>query len=330
MSRIIQIVTVFLFIFMLIFESGYGSAKINQPKITPNSSAQIKYSELDSWYYWEVKESFIIGGETKKLYQIGEISNRQGQSRLLKKDTNSVWATTNLYAKMGVDVGVTCVFPEKKGNGHCCRLESKINEVNGIGIKLKVLVSGTLFLGEVIEPIKSIKDPIRKLNHGVMFSEKPKAIKFSYKYKSGQKRVKSVYNTIPVDGSDKGEFCLILQKRWEDDKGNVFATRIGGARNFFNDTRSNWVNDTIITIHYGNISKEPFYVPNIMGLIPQTSELYVKNSKKEMVPLIETGWSTNNETPTHLILYFTSSFEGINYIGSPESMFWIDNIQLIY
>jgi hypothetical protein len=330
MAYITQIEAILLFLTIFISEQKNCSSQEKQTKIAPNRGAQIKYSELDSWYYWEVSESFIIGGATQKLYQLGKISNPQGQSRLLEKDPSSVWATTNLYAKMGVDVGVACVFPEKKGNGYCCRLESKINEINVIGVKIKVLVSGTLFLGEVIEPVRSIKDPIRKLNHGIAFSGKPKAIKFSYKYNSGQKRVKSVYSSTPVDGSDKGEFCLILQKRWEDEKGNVFATRIGGARNFFSDTSNNWVNDTTITIHYGNITKEPFYDPKIMGLIPQISELYVKNSKNEMGPLTETGWDTNDETPTHLILYFTSSFEGINYTGSPQSVFWIDNIQLIY
>jgi hypothetical protein len=330
MPGIIKNSTIFFIFIVLVPGLKSGLSQVKQQNIISKTGPQIKYSNLDSWYYWEVNESFIVGGATKKLYQIGKVPNPLGLNKLLEKDSESAWATTNLYAKMGVDVGIPCVFPEKKDNGYCCRLESKINEVNVIGMKLKVLVSGTLFLGEVMEPVRSVKDPIRKLNHGIIFSGKPKAIQFSYKYKSGQKRVKSVYGSTPVDGPDKGEFCMILQKRREDENGNVYATRIGGARNFFNDTANKWVNDTTITIRYGNITKEPFYNPKIMGLIPQISELYVKNSKNKMVPLTETGWDTGDETPTHLILYFTSSFEGINYTGSPESVFWIDNIRLIY
>ncbi len=306
------------------------SSQVKQKNVTLKTYPQIKYSDLDSWYFQEVKESSIIGGSIKKLYQVGIKSNSTLRDKILEKDSESMWATTNLYAKMGVDLGVSCVYPEKKDKGYCCRMESGINKVDVLGIKIKVLVSGALFLGEVIEPVKSVRDPIRKLNHGISFTEKPKAIQFSYKYKSGRNRQRVFYSSTDVEGPDKGEFCMILQKRWEDQKGNVYAKRIGGARNFFNDTDNKWVNDTTISILYGDISKESFYNPKTMGLIPQISELYVKNSKNKMVPITETGWDNFNEAPTHLILYFTSSFEGIKYIGSPESVLWIDNIKLIY
>jgi hypothetical protein len=39
--------------------------------------------------------------------------------------------------------------------------KEKLEEVNLIGLKLKVLVAGTLFLGGVTEPVKSLKDPVR-------------------------------------------------------------------------------------------------------------------------------------------------------------------------
>ena len=67
-----------------------------------------------------------------------------------------------------------------------------------------------------------------------------------------------------------------------------------------------------------------------MGLIPEVAEVYVKNSKGKMVPLVETGWGNESDVPTHIILYFTSSYQGVQYIGSPESVFWVDNIEFIY
>jgi hypothetical protein len=67
-----------------------------------------------------------------------------------------------------------------------------------------------------------------------------------------------------------------------------------------------------------------------MGLIPSVGKVYVKNSKGAMVPLVETGWGKPGETPTHMIMYFTSSYEGMKYTGSTESVFWVDNIELIY
>jgi methyl coenzyme M reductase beta subunit len=69
----------------------------------------------------------------------------------------------------------------------------------------------------------------------------------------------------------------------------VYATRIGGARNFLSDTGNKWVTDTIVDVRYGDITQEPFFDPKLMGLIPQVSELYVKNSRNQMVPLNRNG-----------------------------------------
>jgi hypothetical protein len=49
-----------------------------------------------------------------------------------------------------------------------------------------------------------------------------------------------------------------------------------------------------------------------------------------MVPVVETDWASTDEKPTHLILYFTSSYEGIDFTGSPNSTLWIDNITFVY
>jgi len=56
---------------------------------------------------------------------------------------------------------------------------------------------------------------------------------------------------------------------------------------------------------------------------------YVRNSKGKSVQLKETGWAADNETPTHLILQFSSSNGGA-FIGSPGNTFWIDNVRLVF
>lgn len=297
-------------------QSSAGTLKSGEVK-----SEQLKYSDLNTWYYINVKESGLIGGETKRLYRIGKSA---------ESEIENPWSTTNIFAKIGVDVAAPCVFPEKTDDGFCCRMESKVVSVDVIGIKVKVLVSGTLFLGNVVEPVRSVSDPIRKLNHGISFSGKPKALQFSYKYNAGNVRKRVYYSEKVAKGVDMGELCLILQQRREDESHNVLAKRVGGTRLFFKDTGNKWVKDTTVEIYYGNITNEPFYKPDIMGLIPQVSELYVKNSKNKLVSLRETGWGTKNDTPTHLVMYFTSSYEGINFTGSPNSVLWIDDIKFIY
>lgn len=295
-----------------------------------DTSGQLKFSSFDSWYYRMVTESAIIGGEVKQLFKIGDSRFVPQEEDIYRKDSESAWETSNFYAKIGIDKAINNVFPEPSGEGYCCRLETNVFGVKALGLKLNVLVAGCLFVGSMIEPVRNIRDPLKRMNHGVAFTDKPKAIRFDYRYDPGKNRIKSIYTSLPVKGSDKAEFCMILQKRWEDEHGNVMAIRIGGTRNLLSGTEKKWVRDTTFTIHYGNITNEPFYNHEIMGLIPEVSEMYVKNSKDQLVPLTETSWGRKEERPTHLVLYFTSSYQGIDFTGSPESVLWIDNLQFIY
>jgi hypothetical protein len=61
----------------------------------------------------------------------------------------------------------------------------------------------------------------------------------------------------------------------------------------------------------------------------QVEERYAVNSKGKSVPIKEVGWADASETPTHIVLQFTSSHGGA-YIGSPGNTFWIDNVKLVY
>jgi hypothetical protein len=317
---------------IVLFALGSGFRAFSQGKSSSflNNSNQLNYSSLDYWYSRKLKESMLLSGQTIELYGIGKVDLQSDFYDIKLKDPKSPWGTTNIYSKMILDVGNTRVYPEKRDAGYCCRLETAIRKDNIAGLKVEVLIAGTLFLGELIEPVRGLKDPIKNVNHGIPFSKKPKAIKFDYKYHVGNHLVEAIYSVAPTDGTDKAEFCMILQKRWEDKNGNVFATRIGGARQFFTGTVSQWVNGAIFPVFYGDITGLPEYNSQTMGLMPQVGEVYVRNSQNKMVRVIETGWGKPDDLPTHLILYFTSSYKGIQYIGSPESVFWVDNIEFLY
>jgi hypothetical protein len=295
-----------------------------------DQTGQLNYSSFDLWYSRKVQESVLLSGKTIELYGIGKVDPRADLFDTKLKDPQSPWGTTNIYSKMVLDLGNTRVFPEKRGNGYCCRLETAIRKDNIAGLKVEVLIAGTLFVGDLIEPVKGLKDPLKNVNQGIPFRQKPKAVKFDYKHRIGTQRVNAVYTTQPVGGPEKAEFCMILQKRWEDQNGNVFASRIGGARQFFTGTVSQWINGAIFQITYGDITHLPEYDAKTMGLIPESGEVYVKNSHGKMVPLIEKAWGKPTDEPTHLILYFTSSYEGVKYIGSPGTVFWVDNFEFVY
>ena len=311
---------------------GSGESAFSQIKSSSflDNSGQLNYSSLDYWYARKIKESVLLSDKTIDLFGVGKVDPQSDFFDTKLRDDQSPWCTTNIYAKMVLDIGNTRVFPEKRGTGYCCRLETAIRKDNIVGLKIEVLIAGTLFVGDMIEPVRGMKDPLKNVNQGIPFNLKPKAIKFDYKYSIGKQSVKADYHIVPLEENDKAEFCLVLQKRWEDKEGNVFATRIGGARQFFTGTVDQWINGAVFPITYGDITHLPNYDANTMGLITKDYSVYVKNSQDKMVPLIETGWGKPDDFPTHMILYFTSSYKGVQYIGSPKTVFWVDNIELVY
>ena len=75
---------------------------------------KIKYGDMNSWVTRTIKESAVLGGNTKTLYEIGPGQTIDGA----KPYTNlggSPWATSNVYAKvMGVVKCSNAVYPDTR------------------------------------------------------------------------------------------------------------------------------------------------------------------------------------------------------------------------
>lgn len=301
------------------------------PTLAQEKVVPMPYGDMDSWVTRKIHESGIIGGDTKLLYEVGPtqlIEKNEAYSNL----GGSPWANSNVMAKVaGITKTNTSVFPEKRGNGYCARLETRLESVKVLGIvDIEVIAAGSLYAGAVHEPITGTKNPMKMLGMGIPFTEKPKALRFDYKIKmSGDKdRVRSTgfSRKTKIKGTDYPTAILLLQKRWEDAKGNIYAVRIGTMMVRYNKD-TGWVNAATYPIHYGNITKEPFYVEEWMKI--QDQERYSLNNKGKSVVIKEMGWGTANDVPTHMVLQFTSSHGGA-YIGSPGNVMWVDNIALVY
>lgn len=58
----------------------------------------------------------------------------------------------------GITKTNTSVFPEKRGDGFCARMDTRMESVKVFGIvDITVLAAGSIFLGNVHEPIKGTK-----------------------------------------------------------------------------------------------------------------------------------------------------------------------------
>ena len=293
----------------------------------------LSFGNFDRWLIRNIKESSVIGGNTKTLYEIAPNAT-WNNSKAYRNQGGSPWATSNVMAKVsGITKTNTSVFREpRSGHGYCAKLTTRIEECKVLGIvNIKVLAAGSIYLGQTQEPITGTKNPMSKLDAGIKFTKKPKAVMFDYKVKlSGQaNRIKQTgfSKVTNVAGKDLPDCMLYLQKRWEDAKGNIHALRIGTMVHRFTQNCS-WVNNAKFTIYYGDITNKPFYKP-YMGLTSGESVKYAKNSKGKMVKVIEEGWGKETDTPTHIVLQFDSSHGGA-YIGSPGNTLWIDNVKMVY
>ena len=299
--------------------------------VTSENVVPFAYGDMDNWIVREIHESGIIGGNTKWLYELGPSDTIVGNTAF-RNMGGSPWATSNVMAKVaGVVKTNTSVFPEKRGDGMCARMETRYESVKVFGlVDIEVIAAGSVFVGTVHEPIKGTKNPQAMLQSGVPFSKKPKALRFDYKVKAApeKNRVRSTgfSRKSTVAGQDSLAVILLLQKRWEDAEGNVYSKRVGTMVQRYTESTPDWVNDATYPILYGNITSKPEYKPYMRI---QVEERYTLNSKGKSVPIQEVGWAEPGEAPTHMVLQFTSSHGGA-YIGSPGNTFWIDNVELIY
>lgn len=311
--------------------AALAAAGVLVPVKSQDKFVPLPYGDMDRWVTRKIRESSIIGGDTKLLYEVGPTMTIE-KNEAYRNMGGSPWAVSNVMAKVaGIVKTNTSVFPEKRDDGYCARLETRLESVKVFGIvDITVIAAGSMFAGQVHEPITGTKNPNKMLGMGIPFTQKPKALQFDYKIKmSGENdriRATGFSKISKVKGKDYPATILLLQKRWEDAKGNIYAQRVGTMIVRY-DKSTGWVEDATYPILYGNITNHPAYREDLMKL--GAEERYSLNSKGKSVPVKEVGWGTANDQPTHMVLQFTSSHGGA-YVGSPGNTMWVDNIGLVY
>lgn len=286
----------------------------------------IKYGDFDQWLTRNIKESKLLGGNTKQIYEIAP-AGTDNSGHAYTNRGGSPWATSNVLAKpMGITKTSNAVYPEARaGHGKCARMVCEYEHCKAAGmINVDVIVGGSIFLGQMMEPIKSTSNPYSKMDMGIPFTRRPKALRFDYKvhvpgtnqriYSSGFGKKKT------MAGSDKAETVVLLQRRVEDAKGNITAYRVGTAREQYAKSTSGWVNAHNLPITYGQSTKH--------GLIPEAKSYYARNSKGKMVPVKEVGWDPKG-TPTHAIVMFSAA-SGEPYVGTLDLTLWVDNVGWVF
>lgn len=290
----------------------------------------IKFGDFSQWVTRDITESKLLGGHHKTIYEIGPTAHVEG-NKPYANTGGSPWATSNVYAKVsGIVKGSNTVSPFDRDGDTCAKLEAKMEEVKVLGIiNMDVMVAGSLFLGRVFEPITSTKSPYSKMEMGVPYTKRPKALVFDYKIDMPKENTRTKATGFSskktLQGRDNAEVYILLQKRWEDSDGKLYAQRVGTGRERYSNSVP-WTKGHAVPIHYGDITKESFYQP-WMGLINGEKAYYARNSKGKMVPVEEVGWAPADAQPTHMLM-MASSTCGEAFIGTEELTLYIDNIAL--
>lgn len=299
------------------------------------ASAEIKplpFGNMNQWVTRNIKESKLIGGKTKQVYEIGPTCTIDGASPY-QPAGGTPWDNSNVYAKVAgiVKTSNSVVPADHPGNGKCARLMTTLEECKVLGlVNIEVLVSGSIYLGHMYEPIANTSSPYSKFEMGVPFtySERPKALVLDIKVVDPQSNVITRATTgskSTKPGKDSADVFIYLQKRWEDADGKIHAKRVGTGRKRFTGNRD-WQPGYRIPITYGDASAQPGY-KSYMKLLNGNSAYYAKNSKGKLVPVQEEGWAAADEMPTHMIV-MCSAGSGVAYEGQLGMELWVDNIGL--
>lgn len=287
----------------------------------------VKFGDFSNWYTREISESKLIGGNKKTIYEIAPNGSTTG-NKPYSNLGGSPWATSNVYAKVsGVVKGSNMVTPATvNGNKMAC-MKAGMEHVKAIGIiNMDVMVAGTIFLGRIYEPITSPNGPFTKMEMGIPYTKRPKALVFDFKVDmpAANTRTRATgFSKKTLQGRDNAEAYVILQQRWEDKDGKLYARRVGTGRERYSKSMP-LTKGHALEIKYGDITSSPGYKP-WMGLLNGKKAYYARNSKGKLVPVEETEWAPADAVPTHVLVMFSTSC-GEPYVGTEGITLYVDNV----
>ena len=134
----------------------------------------IPYGDFSQWVTRNLKESKLIGGKDKTIYAVGPTAVING-NKPYSNQGGSPWASSNVYARVsGITKASNTVSPVDVNGNRMAKLETKIEEVKVLGlINMDVMVTGTIFIGKLNEPVSSTKDPYAKMEMGMPYTKPP-------------------------------------------------------------------------------------------------------------------------------------------------------------
>lgn len=288
----------------------------------------VPLGDFENWVVRDIQESKIIGGETKRIYNIAPNDTIVGNVPFLTD--KSIWATSNTFAKVaGVIKASKSAEPADGPTGRCAKLSSCWASCKAMGIvDINVLVSGSIYWGKAFEPVTSTKNPYSYMDWGIPFTRRPKAILMDMNAivpNTGILTKGTTSKRVDFEGYDHPEIMFVLQHRWEDEQGNIHAYRVGTAAGRIKESTNGWVKAYRVPVQYGECDAE---MQEVMPLNREARPFHATNSKGQSKRIIEEGFD-GTKPVTHAILMITTGQHGA-FVGATDNVLYLDNISLEY
>lgn len=291
----------------------------------------VPFGDFEHWTVRHLKESAVMGGAVRTLYVVGPDETIEGNRTY--DYTKTIWASSNAYARIsGVTKTSVTVEPEAGPSGTCARLSTQFASCKAAGlVEIKVLATGALYWGRMLEPVTSVKRPYSYMDWGIPFTKRPTALLLdckAYLPATGVLTRGTTFRQTEFPGEDPCQIMFLLQKRWEDADGNIHALRVGTAFRRIARSTDGWIFGLEVPVIYGDARKDPAY-RKYLGLLQGERALYAVNSRGQRKPILEEGWAEPGTPCTHAVLQISAGCQGA-FVGALGNTLWVDNVRLAY
>lgn len=210
---------------------------------------------------------------------------------------NTIWDTANRGVAIAGDANTT---HEDLGGGDFAA------KMTSVAAPLIVrMAAATLFTGKFTEDFPSPTNPRSNIDFGTPFSGRPSAFRVDYRYLPGDSYEDGDGNPLP--GGDQCDIYVLLQKREGDQ-----SQRIGTGW-FRSDAEVADFTTLEVEIKYGELTASD----------PEFEYAKVRTDEGE-------SWGDPNDTPTHIVVVFSSSALGDFFTGAIGSELTVNNFELVY
>ena len=291
----------------------------------------VPYGDFEHWTVRHIRESAVLGGEVKTLYVVGPDETIDGNKTY--DYSRTIWASSNAYARVsGVTKTSVTMEPDEGPTGKCARLSTRYASCKVAGlVEIKVLATGALYWGKMLEPVTGVKNPYAFMDWGIPFTKRPSALVLDGKAElpnTGMLVRGTTFSQKEFPGKDPCQIMLLLQNRWEDEEGNIHALRVGTAVRRIDKSTDGWVKGFRVPVIYGDARNDTRF-REYMGLLQGAQRLYALNSRGQRKPILEEGWADADAPVTHAVLQITAGSCGA-FTGALGNTLWVDNIRLEY